>query len=92
LDLVDGHIAVIPAFKRDEKLQTYNLGTGVGTTVKEVIAYFEKARDTKLTVSIVPRREGDVQAAVADVSKIKNVLGWQAKYTVLEALGLQPKI
>jgi UDP-glucose 4-epimerase len=68
----------------------YNLGTGKGTTVKEVISLFEEARGVKLKVEIVGKREGDVKSAVADVSKIKKILGWEAKHTVLEALALQP--
>jgi len=91
LDLVDGHLAVIPAFSRDEKYQVYNLGTGKGTSVKELLDLFQKARGVQLDVEIVGPREGDAESAVADASKIKKILGWEAKYSVEEALKLVPE-
>jgi UDP-glucose 4-epimerase len=72
----------------DKKSKTvcdvFNLGTGNGYTVLEVIAAFEKATSVKLNYKIGPRRPGDVIAIYANNNKAKNELGWVPKYTLEE--------
>lgn len=77
VDLAKGHVAAV------EKIQsagvyTYNLGTGNGYSVMDVIRSFEKACGHKLPYKIAPRRPGDIDANYADASKAKAELGWQA--------------
>ena len=67
------------------KARNYNLGTGRGYSVLEVIAAFEKATRVKIPYEIVGRRAGDVVAAFADPTKAQNELGWVAKFD-LEAM------
>ena len=80
MDLVDGHVAVIEKMKPG--VLTYNLGTGKGTSVLEMIKAFEKASKRGLPYTIVKRREGDLAEAVADPSKAERDLGWRAKLTI----------
>ena len=63
--------------KNKEQLESFNLGSGTGTTVLEIIKTFEQANDLKLPYTISNRREGDIQEAYADYSKAKNKLNWQ---------------
>ena len=63
----------------------FNLGTGKGTSVLELVAAFEKARGIKIPYEIAPRRAGDIAECYADCSKAKEILGWEAQYTVEDA-------
>ena len=65
----------------------FNIGTGTGSSVLEVITAFETATGLKVDYAIKPRREGDVMAVYADCSKSKNILNWQTEKTLVEALG-----
>ncbi|KAK8618039.1 hypothetical protein V6N13_115914 [Hibiscus sabdariffa] len=60
----------------------YNLGTGCGTSVLEMVAAFEKASGKKIPIKLCPRRPGDATAVYASTEKAKNELGWKAKYGV----------
>ena len=64
----------------------FNIGTGTGSSVLEVIKAFEKASGKKLNYSIKPRREGDITAAYADTTLANNELGWKAKSNLDEAI------
>jgi len=82
-DLAMGHIKAL------EKLDSipggceiYNLGTGKGTSVLELVHAFEKACGHAVNYKIAPRRAGDIATCYADVSKAKNELGWVAKYDI----------
>ena len=68
------------------KVETFNLGTGTGSSVLEVIHSFEKVSDKKLPYKIMPRREGDVTEAYANTDKANNVLGWKAELSLDEAM------
>ena len=68
------------------KVETFNLGTGTGSSVLEVIHSFEKVSGKKLPYKIVDRREGDITLAYANIDKANNVLGWKAQYTLDEAM------
>ncbi|MFC6333776.1 UDP-glucose 4-epimerase GalE [Paenibacillus septentrionalis] len=77
MDLAEGHVAAVEQIS--EGVQIYNLGTGYGTSVLELIQTFEKANEVKVPYRIVDRRPGDIAVAYADVTKAKNELGWEAK-------------
>ena len=82
VDLADGHIAALEYARKNNGVQTVNLGTGKGTSVLELVRAFEKASGKKVPYVIAPRRAGDIAECYADVSKAKEILGWQAKYDV----------
>lgn len=82
MDLAKGHIAAMAAATKSdtvESFRTYNLGTGNGTTVAEVVGYFEQASGTKLPVNLTQRREGDVGFCVAATKKAESELGWKTE-------------
>ena len=82
VDLADGHIAALEYARKNNGVQTVNLGTGRGTSVLELVRAFEKASGKKVPYVIAPRRAGDIAECYADVTKAKKVLGWQAKYDI----------
>ena len=83
VDLAKGHVAAVDRI-RSSGVYTYNLGTGVGYSVLELITAFEKACGHKLPYSIKPRRAGDIAECYADPSKAKRELGWEAKLGIDE--------
>lgn len=80
-DLADGHIAALNKIN-DNGLYIYNLGTGVGVGVLELIKAFEKVNGVTVPYEIVSRRIGDLPCVYADVSKAKQELGWQTKLSI----------
>lgn len=89
VDLAKAHVIALQRLlnkKNVEKVETFNLGTGTGSSVLEVITAFEKVSEQKLPYKIVPRREGDVISAYANTDKANTVLGWKAQSTLEEAL------
>jgi UDP-glucose 4-epimerase len=68
--------------KNQSNVEVFNLGTGDGYTVLEVIKAFEKVSGVKLNYAVGPRRGGDVVAIYANNSKAKNELGWIPKYNL----------
>jgi UDP-glucose 4-epimerase len=89
VDLAKAHVIALQRLinkKNIDKVETFNLGTGKGSSVLEVIQAFEKVSGVKLPYKIVDRREGDVVEAYANTDKANAVLGWKAKYTLEEAL------
>ncbi|MGM0643491.1 MAG: UDP-glucose 4-epimerase GalE [Thermodesulfobacteriota bacterium] len=77
-DLADGHIKVLDPLFQQCGLVIYNLGTGRGISVLEMIRAFEKACGRPIPYKITPRRPGDIAACWADPSKAENELGWKA--------------
>ena len=77
VDLAKGHVAAINGILT-RGVYTYNLGTGVGYSVLDVIHAFEKACGHKIPYVIKPRRSGDIAACYADASKAERELGWKA--------------
>ncbi len=77
VDLAKGHVAAVEKIK-DNGVYTYNLGTGNGYSVLDVIRSFEKACGHPLPYKFAPRRPGDVDANYADAGKAKLELGWEA--------------
>lgn len=83
VDLAKGHIAALNHMPAD-KVATYNLGTGKGSSVKQVVAAYEQACGKQLPVEVVARRTGDIAACYADVSKAKRELGWHAEFDLAQ--------
>ena len=80
VDLAAAHVCAVEKLGGNPGVLTYNLGTGRGSSVLEVIAAFEKATGIEIPYEIVGRRAGDVAAAYADPTKAENELGWRAKF------------
>lgn len=89
VDLAMAHVAALKRLidaKNDSNFEVFNVGTGKGSSVLDVIKVFEKVSGQKLNYKIVGRRPGDVISAYADTTKANTVLGWRAKSTLEEAL------
>ena len=89
VDLAKAHVIALQRLlnkKNLEKVETFNLGTGTGSSVLEVINAFEKVSNKKLPYKIVDRREGDVVSAYANTDKANEILGWKAQSTLEESL------
>ena len=89
VDLAKAHVIALQRLlnkKNLAKVETFNLGTGTGSSVLEVIHTFEKVSGKKLPYKIVARREGDITSAYANTDKANNVLGWEANSTLEEAM------
>lgn len=84
VDLAKGHVAAIDKIKPG--ISIYNLGSGKGTSVLEMIAAFEKASGKKLPYKVVGRRPGDLAEMYADPSKAQKELGWKTELTVDDAM------
>jgi UDP-glucose 4-epimerase len=82
VDLAEGHVAAIE--KLNEGVHIYNLGTGRGTSVLELVKAFEEVNGIKVPYEIVGRRPGDIAECYADASKAKRELGWKAKRGIRE--------
>ncbi|HBS02645.1 MAG TPA: UDP-glucose 4-epimerase GalE [Firmicutes bacterium] len=85
LDLAQGHVATLAKLEEKPGLVVYNLGTGRGTSVLELVNAFEKATGVKIPYRIEARRPGDVAENFADVSKAEKELGWKAEFNVEDA-------
>lgn len=82
-DLAAGHVAALEALvTTDEPVNTWNLGSGVGTSVLELLRAFERAVGRELPYEIVARRAGDVATSFADPSKANAELGWSTKKSI----------
>ena len=82
VDLAKGHIKAMEYAMNHTGAEAFNLGTGNGVSVLELIAAFEKATGAKVPFVIGARREGDLAANWADASKAEKVLGWKAEKTI----------
>ncbi|MFZ3577529.1 UDP-glucose 4-epimerase GalE [Virgibacillus sp. DJP39] len=81
LDLAEGHVAALDNLT--EGAHIYNLGTGQGTSVLELVKAFEEANGIEVPYEIVDRRPGDIASCYADASKAKQELGWTAKRNII---------
>lgn len=84
VDLAIGHLKALEKARNTQGVKIYNLGTGNGYSVLQVIKAFEDANNIKINYKIVARRPGDIATCFADPTKAKNELGWEAKYGILE--------
>jgi len=89
MDLAEAHVVALERLmssKTDTNFEVFNLGTGIGSSVLEVVNAFESASGEKLNYSIVDRRAGDVVVAYADTEKANKIMGWKAKRSLEQAL------
>lgn len=89
VDLAKAHVVALQRLlnkKNVDKVETFNLGTGTGSSVLEVIQAFEKVSGKPLPYRIVDRREGDIISAYANTDKANNILGWKAQSTLEDGL------
>ena len=85
VDLAKGHVAAIQKVEKTEPgVLIYNLGTGKGYSVLDVVHAFEKACGKEIPYEIKPRRAGDIATCYADPTKAKKELGWVAEYGIEE--------
>jgi len=89
VDVANAHVVALDRLLKGQNqgnFEVFNLGTGKGSTVLEVIQSFEKVSESKLNYKIVERRRGDVTAAYADTTKANEVLGWKADKNLDDAM------
>lgn len=89
VDLAKAHVVALKRLienKNETEVEIFNIGTGTGSTVLQVINAFEKASGQKLPYKLADRRKGDVVEAFADTRKANTVLGWKATSTLDEAV------
>ena len=82
VDLATGHVSALQWMKGRTGVEIFNLGTGKGASVLEVLHAFERACGHKIPYQIMPRRAGDLPTVVAVPDKAREVLGWTAKYDI----------
>ena len=85
VDLAKGHVAAVKRAETVKGCEIYNLGTGVGVSVLELVHAFEKATGVKIPYVIAPRRPGDIAYSYADASKALAVLGWKTEKNAEDA-------
>ncbi|MEN3324720.1 UDP-glucose 4-epimerase GalE [Mariniflexile soesokkakense] len=89
VDLAKAHVVALGRLlknKNKSNYETFNLGTGKGSSVLEVVKSFEKVSGEKLNYKIVGRREGDIISAYADTTKANDELGWKTKLSLDDAM------
>ncbi len=87
VDLALGHVKALQKIEENAGLKIYNLGTGVGYSVLDIVHNFEKATGVKIPYSIKPRRAGDIAMCYSDASLAKEELGWETKFGIEEMCG-----
>ncbi|MBQ6066015.1 MAG: UDP-glucose 4-epimerase GalE [Clostridia bacterium] len=85
VDLAKGHLAALKRAETVKGCEIYNLGTGVGVSVLELVHAFERASGVTIPYVIAPRRPGDIAYSYADASKAWRVLGWKTEKTAEDA-------
>ncbi len=84
VDLARGHVKAIEKIRQNPGIEIYNLGTGAGYSVLDIVRNFEEASGVKIPYVIKPRRAGDIATCYADASKAERELGWKAQYGIRE--------
>lgn len=84
VDLAKGHVKALKKIEDKSGLSIYNLGTGVGYSVLDIVKNFEEATGVKVPYVITERRPGDIATCYADPSKAAKELGWRAEYGIKE--------
>ena len=87
MDLAQAHVKALQFIeKNDFSYEIFNIGTGMGYSVLEIINAFERISRIKLNYNIAPKREGEIEKIYSDINKSKSILGWEAKLSLEEAL------
>ncbi|MCX6809118.1 MAG: NAD-dependent epimerase/dehydratase family protein, partial [Candidatus Berkelbacteria bacterium] len=81
-DIASGHVGALNYLQEKKKTEIFNLGTGVGYSVLEVIKAVEKASEKSIPLVIEARRSGDLAVSVANPSRANKILDWKAKYSL----------
>ena len=84
VDLANGHVKALKKIEENAGLCIYNLGTGHGYSVLDIVKNFEEANGIKIPYSIKPRRPGDIATCYCDPGKAERELGWKAQYGIKE--------
>ena len=84
VDLAKGHVAAVKYATRNKGTEVFNLGTGIGYSVLDMVNTFMEVNQVELPYQIVGRRAGDIAACYADPAKSKEVLGWTAQETLAD--------
>ena len=84
VDLANGHVKALDKLKENAGLGIYNLGTGAGYSVLDIVKNFEAATGMKVPYAIKPRRPGDIATCYSDAAKAKEELGWTAQFGIKE--------
>jgi UDP-glucose 4-epimerase len=84
MDLIAGHIAAINFLNQGYGAEIFNLGTGQGTSVLELVKAFEDANGVNIPIKMAPRRQGDLPKIFADCNKANNLLNWRSKKNIAE--------
>ena len=82
VDLALGHLRALEKLKQDPGVAVYNLGTGRGYSVLEMVAAFARASGRSIPYRIAPRRPGDIAQCYADPDLARHALGWQARFGI----------
>lgn len=89
-DLARAHVAAVERFEQvvddTQRTRTINLGTGTGTTVRELVAAFDEVNGSPVPLEEAPRRPGDSAGAYADTSRARELLGWECETSVTDAI------
>src|SRR5690606_8090229 len=87
MDLARAHVRALEWMAENEiRSEIFNVGTGKGRSVLEVVHTFEEVNEVKVPYMIGPRRPGDVESVFADTSKCNTMLGWKAEHDLADAL------
>ncbi len=84
VDLAKGHVKALKKIEENAGLKIYNLGTGIGYSVLDIVKNFEEASGVKIPYAIKPRRAGDIDTCYSDASRAKEELGWEAENGIRE--------
>ncbi|MFA5283578.1 MAG: UDP-glucose 4-epimerase, partial [Bacilli bacterium] len=82
VDLAKGHLASLKVIKDKSGLKIYNLGTGRGTSVFELVKAFEKVNNIRISYVVGPRRDGDIDANYANCDKALKEINWKANLSI----------
>jgi len=86
VDLAESHLMALKALDKQAMAQSFNVGSGSGYTVKEVMAQIQKSSEIEFTPNLLQRRSGDPESLVANIDKIRKELGWQPRFTLKEMI------
>jgi UDP-glucose 4-epimerase len=86
VDLAKAHVKALQYLDENKATDTFNVGTGKGHSVLEMVKTFEEVNNIRLNYKIVPRRAGDIEQIYADTKKANTILKWMAQYGIKEAL------